>query len=209
MADKTDIPSDKHTFLWSRNAMETKLITISCPLQNLQRYSRWRPRWLPKTENWISPTQNFTDNVRVCYVCHTLPHIHIMKTLGDLLQGSGLVEAEIATPGTVDSFLRAAHLIRSRRTHQTTAAALFILQRQAYDRWCHMHESDALKGDFEDWCHLRKHASSQFQYWATVLELGLLLFVYVRSLRQASFMMYLYAMTELAHPPLFPCLGSY
>ena len=66
-----------------------------------------------------------------------------------------------------------------------------------------MHETDALIGDFEDWCHLRKHASSQFQYLATVLELGLLLFVYVRSLRQASFMMYLYALTYLA-----PCFRA-
>ena len=30
MADKTEIPRAKHTFLWSRNAMETKLITICC-----------------------------------------------------------------------------------------------------------------------------------------------------------------------------------
>ena len=28
MADKTEIPSAWHTFLWSRNAMETKLIAI-------------------------------------------------------------------------------------------------------------------------------------------------------------------------------------
>ena len=32
MADRTEIPSAKHTFLWSRNAMETKLITICCPI---------------------------------------------------------------------------------------------------------------------------------------------------------------------------------
>ena len=31
MADETEIPSAKHTFLWSRNALEAKLITICCP----------------------------------------------------------------------------------------------------------------------------------------------------------------------------------
>ena len=51
MADKTEIPSAQHTFLWSRNTMETNLITTCCPLKNLQRYSRWRPRLQPKTEN--------------------------------------------------------------------------------------------------------------------------------------------------------------
>ena len=66
-----------------------------------------------------------------------------------------------------------------------------------------MHETDALEEDFEDWCHLRKHASSQNQYWETVLELGLLLFVYVHSLRQATFLMHLYARTDLA-----PCFRA-
>ena len=30
--DRTEIPSAKHTLLWSRNAMETKVITICCPI---------------------------------------------------------------------------------------------------------------------------------------------------------------------------------
>ena len=140
---------------------------------------------------------------------NTLPHIHTMKTLRDLLQGccleEAIVQAEIATPGTAVSFLRAAHLKRTRWTHQITAAALFILKRQAYDRWCHRHETDALDRDFEDWCHIRKHASPQFQYWATVLKLELLLLVYVHSLRQASFTMYFDALIELA--PWFHALN--
>ena len=32
MVDKTEIPSAKHTFLWSRNTFETRLITICCPI---------------------------------------------------------------------------------------------------------------------------------------------------------------------------------
>jgi len=38
----------------------------------------------------------------------------------------------------------------------------------------------------------------QFDYWATVLQLELTVLVYVRSLRQGSFQMYLDAFTELA-----------
>ena len=44
-----------------------------------------------------------------------------LKTLGDWLKGSGwpqaLVQAEITTPGTADSLLRAAHVTRTRRVH--------------------------------------------------------------------------------------------
>ena len=38
MTDRTEIPSAKHTFSWKRNALETRLITICCPLSNFQRY---------------------------------------------------------------------------------------------------------------------------------------------------------------------------
>ena len=61
-----------------------------------------------------------------------------LKTLGDWLRGSAwvqaLVQTEIATPGTADSFLRAAHGTRTRRAHQITAIALHILQHRAYER---------------------------------------------------------------------------
>ncbi len=42
-----------------------------------------------------------------------------LKTLGDLLEGSGwtgaLVQAGVATSGTADSFLKASHVTRTRR----------------------------------------------------------------------------------------------
>ena len=48
-----------------------------------------------------------------------------LKEFGVWLRGSGwvqaLVQAEIATPGTADSFLRAPHGTRTRRAHQITA----------------------------------------------------------------------------------------
>lgn len=62
-----------------------------------------------------------------------------LKTIGDWLKGSGwvqaLVQAEIATAGTADSFLRATHVARTRRAHQVTAAALHILKHRAYDSY--------------------------------------------------------------------------
>ncbi|KAL8568634.1 hypothetical protein ACOMHN_035086 [Nucella lapillus] len=111
-----------------------------------------------------------------------------------------LVQAEIATAGTADSFLRASHVLRTRRAHQVTAAALYILQHCAYKHYCLGESRDAEDlPKFEDWCCQRGEDIPQFHYWATVLELELLVQVYVRSLRQGSLMMYLDALTELIH----------
>ena len=59
-----------------------------------------------------------------------------LKMLGNWLQGSGwvdaLVQAGISSQGKADSFLKAAHVTRTRIAHQITATALYILQRQAY-----------------------------------------------------------------------------
>ena len=76
--------------------------------------------------------------------------------LGDWLQGSAwvqaLVQAEIATAGTADSFLRAS-VSRTRRAHQVIAAALYILQHHAYNHYCLRETRDAVDlPAFEDWC---------------------------------------------------------
>ena len=98
------------------------------------------------------------------------------------------------------SFLKAAHITRTRRAHQVRVAALHILKSHAYDQYCYGFEGDEVNNlDFEQWCNEREQACPQFQYWATVmeLELCLLVYVHVRSLCQASFAMYLDALTEL------------
>jgi len=81
-----------------------------------------------------------------------------LKRLGDWLQGrsgwvQALVQAEIATAATADSFLRASHVLRTRRAHQVTAAALYILQHHAYNHYCLGETRDAEDlPEFEDWC---------------------------------------------------------
>ena len=58
--------------------------------------------------------------------------------LGDWLEGSGwtvaLADANVASPGTAESFLKATSVTRTRRAHQVTACALFVLLQTAYDR---------------------------------------------------------------------------
>ena len=64
-----------------------------------------------------------------------------LKTVGDWLESSGwaeaLVQAEIATVGTADSLHKASHVMRTKKAHQITAAALYILQHSAYDHYSH------------------------------------------------------------------------
>ena len=124
-----------------------------------------------------------------------------LKMLGHWLSGSGwveaLVQADITSPGTADSFLKAAHVSRTRRAHQITAAALNVLQHRAYDNYCQT-QTDQVPLAFEAWCTQRAENIPQFEYWSIVLELELLVLVFVRSLREGSFSMYLDALTELA-----------
>ena len=77
-----------------------------------------------------------------------------LKTIGDWLWGNGwaqaLVQAEIATAGTADSFYRASHVMRTRRAHQITAAALHILKHQVYDHCNTARAEDGqIPADFE------------------------------------------------------------
>ena len=91
----------------------THVITLDQPLFALAKQIQWQ---------W--PEKYGEDNMVVMFGGL---HIEIaaLKKLGDWLRGSGsvqpLVQAEIATPGTADSFLLAAHVTRTRRAHQITA----------------------------------------------------------------------------------------
>ncbi|KAG1664155.1 hypothetical protein GQR58_019968 [Nymphon striatum] len=172
------------------NPGQTPVVTFDQPLFALAKQIQWK---------W--PASYGEDQLVVVF-----GGLHIemaaLRTLGDWMQWSGwvqaLVQAEIATAGSADSFIRASHVLRTRRAHQVTAAALYILQHRAYSHYCLGQTRDAEDlSEFESWCCQRGKDIPQFHYWATMLELELLLLVYVRSLRQGSLMMYIEALTEL------------
>ena len=62
-----------------------------------------------------------------------------LSTVGDWLKGSvwtsSLLQADVTTPGTADSFLKVSHITRTRRAHQITLASLFILTKRAYEHY--------------------------------------------------------------------------
>ena len=60
----------------------------------------------------------------------------LLKYLGDLLDvsvwTSAILHAQVASPGTADSFLKVSHVKKTARAHQVTACALYNLRQDSY-----------------------------------------------------------------------------
>ena len=115
----------------------------------------------------------------------------ILRVLGDWLEDSGwvavIVKSGIATQGTAESFLKASHVSKTRHAHQVSAAALYLLLRRAYDRYCQEHrDHDDELLQFEDWSEKIELEKPQFKYWSLALHLQMSLLVLVRSFREGN-----------------------
>ncbi len=80
-----------------------------------------------------------------------------LKTLGDWLKGSGLVQAlvqaGITTSGTADSFLRATHVTPYKASSPNPPQQLlYIVQRRAYDRLRQGDIAGTEMPSFDVWC---------------------------------------------------------
>ena len=127
-----------------------------------------------------------------------------LRSLGSLLEDSGwtgaLTEAGVASSGTVDSFLSAASVTKTRQAHQVTACSLYKLLQSAYSAYCTDVAELADPTDtrsFEEWCEHRKLQSPQFRYWHLVLTMELAILVFIRSLRESNFNLYRQALCQL------------
>lgn len=95
---------------------------------------------------------NASDTRRKSF-CYNVWGLHIKmalyKTLGKWLDGSGrtdvLVDGQVTTPGVFDSFVSAIHLKKNRHAHQVTAAALYVLEQQAYLSILRRHQGNPKK----------------------------------------------------------------
>ena len=106
-----------------------------------------------------------------------------LKTLGDLLDGSGwtgaLVQVGVATPETGYPLLKASHVTRTRRAHQVTASSLYLLLQKSYTRYTNaLDEGDDLMS-LEHWCTKRYVSCPQFHVWFIILQLELEVMMYV------------------------------
>ena len=116
------------------NPGQIPVIANDQPLFALSKYVQWR---------WPE-----THGERMFVVMFGSLHIEmaLWNAIGDFLEGSGwtvaLSDAGIASSGTADSFLKAAHLTRTRRAHQITKLALAKLQREAWQIFVSFHSSN-------------------------------------------------------------------
>ena len=124
------------------------------------------------------------------------------KTIGNLLDSSGwtgaLVQANVATPGTAESFLCVNHVMRTRRAHQITASSLYHLLQRAYLAHCSSLGEEHNQSPVEDWCSSRAELYQQFKLWLLLLQLELAVLVYVRAIREGDFKLYEDALTKIA-----------
>ena len=126
-----------------------------------------------------------------------------LKVIEGWLEGSGwttaLANANVATPGTAESFVKAASVTRSRRAHQVPACSLFILLQKAYIKYkegvANENQDDVIS--FDSWYTQQVSTTPQFQYWHTALQLELLLLIFLNSLRAADFELYVDALSNM------------
>ena len=106
----------------------------------------------------------------------------IWNTLGDYLDSSGwtiaLHQAGVASSGTADSFLSAAHLTRTRHGHQVSALTLSKLQHNAFLSNEGFHDEEK-----EAWRQQMVEKIPTFHFWDTVLRMELMGLIFVRAHR--------------------------
>ena len=132
-------------------------------------------------------------------------HIELaaLTVLGDLLKDSrwtsALVQAGVATAGTADAFLKAAHISCTWRARQITASALHQSIKEAYLEYVTSMEAGIEPSSLKDWC--KQNSQPMFKFWFTVLQLQLYVLIFVHSIRTGNFNLYVQSLTRLV--PLF------
>ena len=162
------------------NPSQTPVMTADQPLYTIAKQIQW---------HW--PEQYGEDKFIIM-----LGGLHIemaaLRSLGSILRGSGwtgvLAQAEVVSSGTAESLLSASNVTKTRQIHQVTASCLYTLQKEAFSKQCSEQSDPEI--DFQRWCEKRKEESPQFQFWDLVLNMQLVIFSFVRSLREANFNLY-------------------
>ena len=125
----------------------------------------------------------------------------LWSTIGNLLDGSGwttaLTEAQVASVGTADSFLKVAHLTRTRHGHQVSLLTLHNLQQEAFMLTAGPKDEQSAK----EWRDTMLKKSSTFMFWDQIMKYEALILIFVRAHREKNFTLYVKVLEELT--PLF------
>ena len=162
------------------NAGQTPVIACDQPLFKIAKDVQW---------SW--PLTHGEDSYVVM-----LGGLHInmtlLKCLCDLLDGSGwtsaILHAQVASPGTPDSVLKASHVKKTARAHQVTACDLYNLRQDAYIK-CGTETTQ------EAWSLERRGSSVQFRFWELILNIELAILTWAEP-----------SIKETLHCMLRPCL---
>lgn len=172
------------------NPGQTPVLTADQPLYALAKQIQW---------HW--PDEYGEDKVVIMF-----GGLHIemtaLKSIGSILEDSGwtsaLVEADVASSGTADSFLSATNVTRTRQAHQITACCLFQLMKKAYSAYlAEQSDNDDKATTLEEWCDVRRKESPQFQFWFLILNMELTIFTMIRAFREGNFTLYRDSLSEL------------
>ena len=110
------------------NPGQVPIITVDQPLFTIAKQIQ---------QNWTA-SHGEDQFIVMCGGLHI--EMAAFKTIGHLLDSCGwtgaLVQANVATLGIADSFLRVTHVTRTRRAHQITASSLYHLLQKAYLACC-------------------------------------------------------------------------
>ena len=187
-----DILRDITHFL---NPGQIPILACDCPIFAVSKYIQWK---------W--PDYYGEDKLVIMF-----GGLHLEKslwnTLGDLLDGSGwtaaIIDSNVATSGTAESFLKACHITRTRHVHQVTAMTLSKLQRDAFT--CRSDQADL--NDFESWRQRMIKESPTFQFWDLILWTEILILVFIRAHRERNLPLYVESLEALMF--LFFALDHY
>ena len=163
------------------NPLQPTVITVDQPVYAIAKQVQW------------SKPEDYKDVVVMMGPLHI--KMTFLNATGNWLEGSGWVDvferARLTTVGRIDSFLKDSKVKRSRYAHQVSLASLVKLAKDGF-------ESQSEYSNCNKWKKNRCAHSSTANYWFTVIDLEILLFIFIRSLREGNFSLFVMSLKNIA-----------
>ena len=107
------------------------------------------------------------------------------------------MQANIASSGTADSFLKAYHVTHTQQAHQVTASSLYLYLEMAYTEYRKNVKQGSRVMSLEDWQTERAAACPHFGFWLIILQLEFNVMIYVKAICEGDFQLYIEAATRI------------
>ena len=170
-------PDDSKSVAMIRHSMNVvkKAVTIVNPGQT-QVIACDQPLFkIAKQIQWMWPEEYEEESFVMMLGCLHIK-MALLKACGDLLDGSGwtsaIMQAQIATAGTSNSFLKAVHGKKADRAHQITACALYKLRQLGGLAFSLMSSQNVTPHRLMNGANGEK-LSAQFHFWQLVISTDL------------------------------------